>query len=204
MSLYRKILLLPALCLFVLFCEQSQAQSPTTVALEMNQSMSTGTQIFSPNGRYFLAFQQDGNLVVYRKDSSNVVAIWSANTQNKGATQVILQGDGNFVVYRGAPVKFNALWASRTVSSGVQSATVTIGDRGNLTININGKFKWNTPEDPAAPPVGPTCFNNQPPAMFNVCVNPGIVGQYTTMTIACSGPEALRQVGGYAILGTCL
>ena len=57
----------------------------------------TAEQSFtSPNGRYRLTMQGDGNLVEY--DGASVV--WASGTSGSGA-RVVMQDDGNLVVYDG-------------------------------------------------------------------------------------------------------
>ncbi|EXM37630.1 lectin [Ruminococcus albus SY3] len=55
----------------------------------------------SPNGQYFLVFQgSDGNLVLYRKNSSSSrTPYWSSETNHCSADLCQLQEDGNFVIY---------------------------------------------------------------------------------------------------------
>src|SRR5439155_550578 len=45
----------------------------------------------SPNGRYVLSMQTDGNLVLYADGQ----ALWASWTQNNPGAWVVMQGDGN-------------------------------------------------------------------------------------------------------------
>lgn len=74
-----------------------------------------GEEVNLTNGT-FLAFQPDGNLVVY---NSSRVALWASNTPGNDCSpsqncRVMFQTDGNFVIYRGS----TALWATMTNSAG--------------------------------------------------------------------------------------
>jgi len=59
-----------------------------------------------------VAFQADGNLVVYIYvvGLGETQAFWASGTNGEGATKLVLQGDGNLVIYKGT----QALWASNT------------------------------------------------------------------------------------------
>ena len=90
----------------------------------------------SPNGRYRLALQIDGNLVFY--DDELGVALWSAGTQGSAAGQALMQNDGNFVVYDAGGV---ALWSTGTV--GNPGARLAIQDDGNLVVyRADGQALW--------------------------------------------------------------
>lgn len=62
------------------------------------------------------AFQTDGNLVIYNRAGA---AVFSSNTNNRGARVLKLQDDGNLVIYDG---RNRPLWAS-------------MGDRGSMNNN---------------------------------------------------------------------
>ena len=80
-------------------------------------------RMYSPNGDYYLVFQNDGNLVLYKEGG---VKRWASHDSTKykyalnTATSLVFQADGNMVIY--GPVKDGAravLWASGTDSIGV-------------------------------------------------------------------------------------
>lgn len=106
-------------------CYASQA-SQTTVCPPPNTSVSleretlpgpagpaTCTAKTSPwdimNGEYSLAWQADGNLVLYR----NGQAQWATHTESSG-DKLCWQGDGNLVIYSSGA----AVWASITADAG--------------------------------------------------------------------------------------
>ena len=49
--------------------------------------------------QYLLIYQEDGNLVLYENNGSAPTAIWSTNTQGRGAWRAYMQDDGNLCVY---------------------------------------------------------------------------------------------------------
>jgi hypothetical protein len=64
---------------------------------------------------FFLACNNDGNLVVYNQNWAGThrlsdTAVWSSHTYNEGAPVLCLQSDGNLVIYNGD----TPLWASHT------------------------------------------------------------------------------------------
>jgi hypothetical protein len=100
--------------------------SPTVAsASSLNGQMSAGQTLTAPStitssdGRFVLAIQADGNLVIYW---SNGVPLWASNPGGHSAAPYFLamQGDGNLVIYK--PAGGGALWASNT---GGHSAPVT-------------------------------------------------------------------------------
>lgn len=104
--------------------------------LLMGQSLLRGARITSANGEYFLAFQTDGNLVVYNRSGQ---AIWApgptsippvTNLAGRGGTKAIMQNDGNFVVYANE----TPLWQTQTVGRG---GFIVIQNDGNLVIYSN-------------------------------------------------------------------
>lgn len=65
--------------------------------LGVDQSLLANQYIFSPNLKYKLEQQGDGNLVLYEVSSGT--ATWHTNTATGYGNYAKLQGDGNFVVY---------------------------------------------------------------------------------------------------------
>jgi hypothetical protein len=90
----------------------------------------------SPNGRYRLALQLDGNLVLY--DDELGVALWSAGTNGNTVGQAVMQGDGNFVIYDAGSV---AIWSTET--AGNPGARLAVQDDGNLVVyRADGTALW--------------------------------------------------------------
>lgn len=69
--------------------------------------------IWACDGSSQLKFQRDGNLVIYK---SNGQAIWSTETNGRGATRAVMQPDGNLVLYKDntPPILPSVVWASNT------------------------------------------------------------------------------------------
>jgi hypothetical protein len=97
--------------------------------LSVNQTMGGRgfSSLSSPNNRYVLRMQDDGNLVLY----SFGRAVWASNTFVRGSI-VKMQGDGNLVII--APGN-RAVWASN--SRGDNSIFVLQND-GNMVIIAPG------------------------------------------------------------------
>jgi hypothetical protein len=98
-----------------------------------------GGAIRSPDGRYVLVMQGDGNLVLYKIPESR--AIWASNTYDSGGVKAVLQYDGDFVVYS---VTNNPRWNSGT--SGRPSNYLRLQDDGNLVLYGVGDNvpQWST------------------------------------------------------------
>jgi hypothetical protein len=67
-----------------------------TSYLYQGQAMQPNDALSSDDGWYTLAFQYDGNLVLY---DGNFSPVWWTGTDNSGAVLAIMQDDGNFVLY---------------------------------------------------------------------------------------------------------
>lgn len=93
------------------------------------------SKVFSSNRNFYLAFQNDGNLVLAR---NNGEVIWAAGTDNKGS-RAQFQDDGNLVVYD----SYNkAVWSSN--SSGKGATKLDIQNDGNLVIYQNYSPIWSS------------------------------------------------------------
>jgi len=97
----------------------------------------SGSWLKSPNGRYRLVMQGDGNLVLYWKS----YAIWASNTRSHSGDFATMQGDGNFVVYQGR----RAIWASGSARGGNAAYSLNLQNDGNVVIyTAAGTAIWQT------------------------------------------------------------
>lgn len=95
-----------------------------------------GQQMNSADGRFGLAMQTDGNLVIYGPDG----AMWWTSTNGGPDRRMVMQADGNLVVYNSAN---QALWASWTHNN--PGATLSLQNDGNLVIrNSAGTPIWSS------------------------------------------------------------
>lgn len=104
----------------------NQSGNYNTGVVYKDKTIEKSTKIYSGNGEYFLTFQNDGNLVLYYKNSSS--PIWASNTVGKG-TRAIFQSDGNLVVYN---ISNQAVFSSNTNNK--KAEKLTVQDDGNLVI----------------------------------------------------------------------
>ena len=96
-----------------------------------------GGMLTSSDGRFRLAYQGDGNLVLYKWDGA---ALWSSKTAGTVAGMAAMQGDGNFVIYSGGGT---ALWSSKT--AGNAGAVLKLQNDGNAVIySTSGAGLWAT------------------------------------------------------------
>src|SRR5581483_8730991 len=102
-------------------------------AIEPGHGLAPGESLASCDGRFELAMQGDGNLVLY----SSGVAMWATGTDGRGGDVAVMQGDGNFVLYssHSAP-----LFASH--SDGHAGAWLALQDDGNLVVYDSGHALW--------------------------------------------------------------
>jgi hypothetical protein len=103
--------------------------------LVANQIMYKNQYLESPNGRYVLMLQNDGNLVIY----NGTQALWGSGTQGQTVDQVKMQDDGNLVMY--GP-QGQGIWGTNTAGHG--TSTLYVQNDGNVVIyNSAGAF-WST------------------------------------------------------------
>lgn len=101
--------------------------------LTAGQQMQANQYITSPDGRFVLVMQPDGNLVEYTTSGS---IWWSGTTGNSGA-YVVVQSDGNVVIY--ASNGTTALWD--TGGLGV-SKLVIQNDEDVVAYTASGTAAW--------------------------------------------------------------
>lgn len=80
--------------------------------------------LVSPDGRFRLRLQTDGNLVLYKNDTT---VVWASGT--KDGMRLLNQLDGNIVLYR---ANGTAAWSTGTWTHG--PATLLLQDDGNLVL----------------------------------------------------------------------
>ncbi len=89
---------------------------------------------YSPNMKYCLIFQSDGNLVLYPTGRDS--AEWSSKTYGNPSAVLSIQKDGNVVIYSDS-TKSNALWAAGTYGSDNKSTFLTADDNGYVAVYTN-------------------------------------------------------------------
>jgi len=101
--------------------------------LSKGTRLNTNEYLRSPDWRYFLVMQSDGNLVLYTAGHAH--ALWGSGTDGKGGKYVTMQNDGNLVIYSDS----KALWGSGTDGKGI--GKLSLQSDGNLVL-------YNTAERP--------------------------------------------------------
>ncbi len=114
----------------VIGCRPWTMSGPTVPPLSSARS----PLVVSPGGRYWLAMQSDGNLVVYDAVGH---AHWATMTNVPGST-LHVQADGNVVLYDASGFP---LWTTGVYSPG---AALQVQDDGNLVLYAaSGKVLWD-------------------------------------------------------------
>lgn len=109
--------------------ETGLRQLPTASGSELRfgQALYAGDALTSPNGRYRLAYQADGNLVLYGPSGATA---WSSGTAEQPAGLCTIDADGNLVIY--AP-GMRVLWLKPQAERHVNSRLV-VQDDGNVVL----------------------------------------------------------------------
>jgi len=124
------------------------APAPTTTtvkpaavgAVGAGTILKAGHLLKSPDGRYELAAQSDGNSVVYRVHDGK--ALWNTYTGRHPGAYLDFQANGNLVVYSHA---HRVLWQSNT--AGNAHSYLAMQNDGNLVIysqSTKAKWSWKT------------------------------------------------------------
>jgi len=113
----------------------------TASILTGGSQLMPGQQISSPDGRYRLTFQTDGNLVIYRNDGHPV---WWTGTVGISPNAAKMQTDGNFVVYDTANYPH---WHTHTWAN--PGAYLSMQNNGAIVLYTAGGARlWGSPVPP--------------------------------------------------------
>jgi hypothetical protein len=153
--------------------------------------LTNGDSFSSCDGRFSLAMQTDGNLVLYQ---NGVKPLWSTGTDGKGGFAAIMQTDGNFVLYG---KQSDAMWNSAT--EGHAGAHLAVQDDGNMVVYASdGHALWasNTVVAAPAPPPPPP-----PPPAACTLMSPGHELTAGQQLSSCDGHHTLAmQTDGNLVL----
>jgi len=105
------------------------------------QTLSAGQSLSSADGRYLLAMQSDGNLVLYlRNGAAGERALWSSVTSGDTGDHALLQTNGALVLLDSGG---QTLWSSNSAPAGCTD--LVIQNDGNLVIYPSSlKAVWAT------------------------------------------------------------
>lgn len=102
------------------------SRSSQETELVAGSELEAGSWLASSNGRYRLAMQADGNLVLYWEGRP----MWASNTAKHPGAVLSMQPDGNLVIYKGN----RPIWSSGTDRGGSAPYYLSLQDNGNATI----------------------------------------------------------------------
>jgi hypothetical protein len=111
--------------------------------LASGATLTGGQELVSPDGRYSLIMQRDGNLVLYEGAVSCLTAscsgdaLWNSGTGGDAGAYVTMQSDGNLVVYYNG----SAAWNSSTW--GFSGDYLQLQNDSNLVIYASGHPVWD-------------------------------------------------------------
>ena len=128
--------------------------SKTVLYLLNGEKLESNDKVISPNSKYVLVQQGDGNLVTYTVSGSEY--IWNSNTGGNTDSLTVLQKDGNLVIYS---KDGKALWQSNT--SGHLGDILTVDNSGYpVIISKNGNILFNpAPKPPVVTASAPSSIN---------------------------------------------
>ena len=114
--------------------------------LASGQTLRSGEMLTSPNGRFSLYMQPDGNLVLYDGPFTVGTAYWATGTwtlpPEYRPTRADMQNDGHFVLYNDAMIP---AWGSGKWGQQYAGAKLVLQDDGDLVIYLpDGSRLWAT------------------------------------------------------------
>jgi GH25 family lysozyme M1 (1,4-beta-N-acetylmuramidase) len=165
-------------------------------AIAPGHGLSAGEAVSSCDGRFSLAMQADGNLVLYRNGAG---AVWATGTDGSDGYAAIMQGDGNFVLYG---KHSNPLWDSHTDGHG--GASLAVQDDGNVVVYAsNGSPLWASNTVFPAPPAAPSgCGSIAPDHGLTAGETYASCGGQYTLAMQTDGNLVLYHAGKGAIWAT--
>jgi len=121
----------------------------TAVAVKFDETtLNCGDSIDSPNNKFSLVLEHDGDLVLYDYSNEPHEARWFSMTNGTNGSHVVFQGDGNMVMYndRNQSAFHNnhlhrPVWDSNTSKQGMLFFLTNYGDMG-----IIGKSNYIDPD----------------------------------------------------------
>lgn len=125
------------------FIQRSALDTIHCAYLAPGEGLGSGQTLNSCDGRFSLAMQRDGNLILYQNPVANVTwggPLWSSGTARSNArnTSAFLQPDGNFVVYDDPWRSWVSLWSSGT--AGYSNSWLFVQNDGNLVLYCPGGY----------------------------------------------------------------
>jgi surface antigen len=109
----------------------------STDQLAADERLYPGQFLRSSDGRYRLALQSDGNLVLY---SPGYRVLWASGTAGRSAHSLLMQADANLVLY--GTGSQGALWSSNRTGTG--TFALTLQSDGNGVVYGPAGALWTT------------------------------------------------------------
>jgi hypothetical protein len=113
---------------------------PSSSQLLTGQRLPRGQRLVSPNGRFTLQMQDDGNLVLYDGTPAVQTALWATHTDNLSdqfrPTHADMQTDGHLVLYNDA---MRPAWGTGVFGPTYIHPYLELQDDGNIVIYHNGR-----------------------------------------------------------------
>ena len=126
-----------AFFVIALFGVVASAQSLTD-SLPNGAKLPAGSSLKSPNGRFVLTQQTDGNTCLY--DGSKM--FWCNMVNGKGAAYLVMQADDNLCAYTAADAY---VWCNMVHDyPDMQTAVLRVQDDGNLVVYTGTTPRWAT------------------------------------------------------------
>ena len=113
-------------------------------SLDAGQVLAPDQSVSSPDGKFQLVYQRDGNLVLYDSDR---VRAWSSETEGETAGRAMMEADGDFAIYDAGG---SQVWSAGTGSH--PGSYLIVQNDGHLAVYAPGYIALWTGDDPSAHP----------------------------------------------------
>jgi hypothetical protein len=111
-------------------------------SLDAGQVLAPDQSVKSPDGRFELMYQRDGDLVLY---GPGRVRVWSSGTEGETAGRAITEADGDFVVY---DADGSEVWSAGSASH--PGSYLIVQNDGHLAVYAPGYVRlWMSGEGPS-------------------------------------------------------
>ncbi len=109
-------------------------------SLTFNQALRQLSALRSPDGRFYLWLQGDGNLVLYQ-DGNPPAVLWKV--VDKNGTRLVMQADGVLVLQN---AQQQPVWSTNTYQGPDKTVTLKLQNDGNLVLyrDADGEAIWDT------------------------------------------------------------
>ena len=113
------------------------------ISLNAGEVLGTDKRMYSPNGKYHVVMQNDGNLCIYQTEGTRFV--WCSMSTGVNDATLMMQADGNLCIHDATGIFKWGTYQDKNYALGSGYKTV-LTDNGKLNVlDSSGKVLWANP-----------------------------------------------------------